>query len=176
VHSKVVPLVALLVAIAALTAACGGSERIPEQTAAALGRNLETVGNRVEAGECQEARAQLGRANRTVVGLPGGVDPSVRSTLERGIDHLGELIGEQCKQKPEPVKRPVAPPVVTSPEPAPTVTESQEPQVEEPRQPEKPEQREEAEAPKKKPEKPKEPKEPTEKEREICGENPAPEC
>jgi outer membrane biosynthesis protein TonB len=175
-RSKVVPLVAIPLAVAALTAGCGSSEKIPEQTAAALGSNLETVENRVEAGECQEARAQLRRVDRTVGGLPRDVDPRVRSTLGRGVDHLGELIGKQCKQKPEPVKRPVAPPVVTTPEPAPTVTESQEPQVEEPKQPEKPEKRKEAEAPEKKPEKPNESKQPTTEEKDICGENPAPEC
>jgi hypothetical protein len=175
-RSKVAPLLALALAVAALAAGCGGSEKIPEQTAAALNRNLETVENRIEAGECKEARAQLRRVDRTVGGVPVDVDPSVRSTLGRGVDHLDELIGKQCKEKPEPVKRPAAPPVVPSPEPAPTVTETQEPQVEEPKQPEKPEKRKEAEAPKEKREQPKEPKEPKKEEKDICGEDPAPEC
>jgi hypothetical protein len=107
--------------------------------------------------------------NGQVRDLPKKVDPAVRRTLRRGVDHLEKLVQRDCKQKPEPVEEPaVQPPVVTTPEPPP-VTQPEQPQVEKPEKPqiEKPEKPEQPQVEK--------PKQPTQ-EKDICGENPAPEC
>ena len=165
--------------IALLVAGCGGGEEIPAKNAAAVTADLERVDKRVSAGECDEARATLKKINGEVRKLPSDVDSDVRRTLRRGVAHLGKLVRRDCKQKPEPVEEPVAqPPVLTPPEP-PAVKQPEQPQIEKPEKPEKP-QIEKPEKPQikkpEKPAKPEEPKKPTEEEKDICGENPAPQC
>jgi hypothetical protein len=160
--------------IALLVAGCGGEE-IPAKNAAAVTADLERVDKRVRAGECDEARATLTKINGKVRKLPADVDLDIRRTLRRGVAHLGKLVRRDCKQKPEPVEEPdIQPPVVTTPEP-PQVTQPEQPQVEEPEKP----QIQKPEKPQvEKPEKPRveKPKKPTQEEKDICGENPAPEC
>jgi outer membrane biosynthesis protein TonB len=163
---------------ALLSAGCGGGEELPAKTASAITARLERVDKRVRAGECDDARATLKTLNGQVRDLPKEVDPAVRRTLSRGVDHLGKLVQQDCKQKPEPVEEPaVQPPVVTTPDPPP-VTQPEQPQVEEPERP----QIERPEKPQvEKPEKPEKrrvekPKEPTQEEKDICGENPDPRC
>jgi hypothetical protein len=160
--------------IALLLAGCGGDEKIPARTASLMTAGLERVDKRVRAGECDDARRTLRTLDGRVQALPRGVDPAVRRTLSRGVDHLGTLVRKECKQKPEP--EPVEePPVATTPEP-PAVTQPEQPEIEEPEKPqvEKPEKAE-------KPEKPdkaqvEKPDKPTQEEKDICGENPSPEC
>jgi hypothetical protein len=162
--------------IALLLAGCGG-EQIPPKTASVITAGLERVDKRVRAGECDDARRTLQTLDERVQELPRGVDPPVRRTLSRGVDHLGALVRKECKQKPqpEPVEEPVVqPPVVTTPEP-PAVTQPERSQIEKPEKPQMKPEKPQIEKPDK-PDEPEKPKEPTEKEKDICGEDPAPQC
>ena len=110
-----------------LVAGCGGGE-LPATDAQAMLRDLGKVERGVRAGECQATRPTLRRLDRNVASIPPDVDPEVRATLDRGVDHLGRLVGRECKQRePDPVvtePEPITPPPVEStPEPSPTITE-----------------------------------------------------
>ena len=110
-----------------LVAGCGGGE-LPATDAQAMLRDLGKVEQGVRAGECQATRPTLRRLDRNVASIPADVDPEVRTTLDRGVDHLGRLVGRECKQRepdavvtePEPI---TPPPVESTPEPSPTITE-----------------------------------------------------
>jgi hypothetical protein len=110
-----------------LVAGCGGGD-LPATDAQAMLRDLGKVEQGVRAGECQATRPTLRRLNRNVASIPDDVDAEVRTTLDRGVDHLGRLVTKECKQRePDPVvtePEPIAPPPVEStPEPSPTITE-----------------------------------------------------
>ena len=110
-----------------LVAGCGGGE-LPATDAQAMLRDLGKVEQGVRAGECQATRPTLRRLDRNVASIPPEVDPEVRTTLDRGVDHLGRLVSRECKQRePDPVvtePEPITPPPVEStPEPSPTITE-----------------------------------------------------
>ncbi|MDQ4071279.1 MAG: hypothetical protein M3088_00165 [Actinomycetota bacterium] len=110
-----------------LVAGCGGGE-LPATDAQAMLRDLGKVEQGVRAGECQATRPTLRRLDRNVASIPDDVDPDVRRTLDRGVDHLGRLVGRECKQREsDPVvtePEPITPaPVDSTPEPSPTITE-----------------------------------------------------
>ena len=120
-------LVALTVGVPLLVGGCGGRD-LPATDAAALLRDLGKVEQGVRAGECKATQPTLRRLDRNIAAVPDDVDAEVRTTLDRGVDHLGRLVGQECKQRsPDPVAaepEPIAPaPVQSTPEPAPTVTE-----------------------------------------------------
>jgi len=120
-------LVALSVGVPLLVGGCGGRD-LPATDAAALLRDLGKVEQGVRAGECKATQPMLRRLDRNIAAVPDDVDAEVRTTLDRGVDHLGRLVGQECKQRsPDPVvaePEPIAPaPVQSTPEPAPTVTE-----------------------------------------------------
>lgn len=119
-------LVALIVGVPLLVGGCGGRD-LPATDAAALLRDLGKVEQGVRAGECKATQPTLRRLDRNIASVPDDVDAEVRTTLDRGVDHLGRLVSQECKQRPDPVvaePEPIAPaPVQSTPEPAPTVTE-----------------------------------------------------
>jgi hypothetical protein len=159
-------LLALAVGAFLLVAGCGGSE-LPATDAEAMLRDLGKVEQGVRAGECTATRPTLRRLDRNVASVPDDVDAEVRTTLDRGVDHLERLVGKECKQRePDPVVTepdPITPPPVQStPEPSPTITEpplEAEQQQEEPKDEEPKDEEPKIEKPKiekpKKPEKPK---------------------
>jgi outer membrane biosynthesis protein TonB len=97
--------------VAVLLAACGG-EKLPGDEAQALLRDLDKVEHGVRAGECTATRPTLRRLRRNVSGLDGSVEPALRTTLDGGVQHLTQLVADQCREAPDPV--------VAEPEPAPT--------------------------------------------------------
>lgn len=110
-----------------LVAGCGGRE-LPATDAQAMLRHLGKVEQGVQAGECEATRPTLRRLDRNVSSIPDDVDPEVRATLDRGVDHLGRLVAKECRQRePDPVvtePEPIAPPPVESTrEPSPVITE-----------------------------------------------------
>jgi hypothetical protein len=177
-------LVALALPLALASIGCGGAEKIPAATATAFTADLDAIEQRVRAGECTDARAALGTLQGRVRELPRDTDPNVRGTLSKGAEHLEELVGSECKQKPEPVDEPVTQaPEAPAPEQPQTVTAPEQPAVDEPvetqpAKPEKPRQPKEPEQPQEPdtPSEPTQPEEPTDAEKDICGDSPSPRC
>jgi predicted small lipoprotein YifL len=119
--------VIVLAATAWVIAGCGSGGPLPPEVAGSLVRGLDDLEQKVRAGECRQTRATLQRLDQTARSLPEGVDEATRETLESGVDHLGELLKTQCKQKPKPRRKKKAeprissPPVQSTPEPEPRV-------------------------------------------------------
>ena len=110
------PLVVSAVLAAVLVAGCGASDpQIPAGVAQALVREIDSIENRVSAGQCGQAKSSMQRLVRTAGGLPEDVDSDVRTTLAGGIDRLGRLVRAECRQKPKPAPKPE--PVEETPEP-----------------------------------------------------------
>lgn len=150
---------AVLVCCAALLlagmvmAGCGGADDqpIPAAAARALVRDLDSVEQRVRAGECRRARTTLRRLQQTAAGLPENVEPGVRATLDSGVRRLGEMVRVECRQKrPKPKaepEAPVAPPVDTTPEPTPSYGPPVQAEPEEPVEEEQPQEEQPQEEP-----------------------------
>jgi hypothetical protein len=129
----------LSVASVVVAAGCGGDEGrpIPASTARDIVARLDEVERRVAANACNDVRSDsLPALEQQVAGLPGGVDPNVRSTLENGLGRLRELVEAEC------VEPQTQPPVDTipdiapaEPEPTPTPEPQPEPQPDQNPQP-----------------------------------------
>jgi hypothetical protein len=96
-----------VVAVTVLTAGCGGSEKPPEKTAARgdvaaeLNRDFDTAESRVETEACGKARETLERLDRRVRGLPPELEANIRSSLEKRVETLGEVVADKCEQEGE---------------------------------------------------------------------------
>ena len=171
------PLVLVSALFAAmLMAGCGGADaQIPTGVAQALVREIDSIENRVSAGQCRQAKSSMERLVRTAGQLPDDVDTDVRTTLAGGIERLGRLVKAECRQKPKPTPKPEPveevpepepepepEPVETAPEPEVTPEPEFEPQPEEEPKEEEPAPEEEpqGEEPKEEPAAPEEPEEP----------------
>jgi hypothetical protein len=111
----------LAVGVALVVAACGQDEGrpIPATAARDIVARLDEVERRVAANACNDVRSDsLPALEQQVAGLPKGVDPNVRSTLENGLGRLTELVEAEC------VEPQTQPPVDTTPDIAPAEPET----------------------------------------------------
>jgi len=177
-----------IAAVTALTAGCGRSEKPSHEAAARadvaseLNRDLDIAERRVEPEECEKARESFERLDRGVRSRLGEVDEDARSTLERRLERVAKVVHDKCEAEGGPAPDRVArPPDTKTPGSAPAGTD-REPQAEAPRT-EKPQ------TPTATPTGGRRSGAPTTSntpspsggggsasERDICGENPAPEC
>jgi hypothetical protein len=140
----------LALAACLLAAGCGSDDEgagIPQDSAAALQSQLESIQDRFEFGGAACADITDGEdpnttaVQRTLDGLPGDVDQDVRDALVQGFDRLFQLVEEQCEEpqtdtetEPTPAPEPVPTDTTdtTETEPPPTETEPPPTDTEEP--------------------------------------------
>ncbi len=106
-------LLCVLAATAAVGATgCGGDaeprgEQLPPDIAQSLLKQLESIGDRVEAGvsgACDDIYAEdpdtgnIGPIDDALASIPSDVDPEIRSALEQSIERLTQLVDEECDQ------------------------------------------------------------------------------
>ena len=103
-------LLALLLGVAVVAAACGGGEPIPSKRAAGIRRDLNTIERGLEARQCEQTRPTFRRLIRKVRNLPSDVDRGVRLTLIDGVQRLEELFEAECEEVPEPMPEPTPEP------------------------------------------------------------------
>ena len=125
----------LLIALGAslAVAGCGGDDDegrpIPNAQAQALLQQLDNIEARLEQGSvgaCRDVFEHPESPNRpavesTLAEIPPGVEPEVRSALERSFDRLWSLVEQECSDR-EPEETPDPEP---APEPEPTPTETE---------------------------------------------------
>ena len=89
----------LLAAFAAFAVlGCGGDPQpIASGTADRLQADLDAVAASIDAERCGPARAQLERLRRDAGNVSDTVDGDVRQTLDDGVDHLGDLVEQECE-------------------------------------------------------------------------------
>jgi len=101
----------LTAAIAAGAAGCGSDDEgkpIPQDSAAALERQLGSIQSRFEVGggACGDITGgndpNSTPVQQTIDSLPDNVDKDVRNALQDSFDRLFQLVEEQCKSEPEP--------------------------------------------------------------------------
>ena len=77
---------------------CGGDPQpIAAGTADRLQADLDAVAASIGAERCGPARAQLERLRRDAGNVSDTVDGDVRQTLDAGVDHLGDLVEQECE-------------------------------------------------------------------------------
>jgi hypothetical protein len=102
-----ISLALIVVAVTVLTAGCGGSDKPPEKTAAGadvaaeLNRDFDAAERRVETEDCGKARETLERLDRRVRDLPPELAADTRSSLDKRLEKLGEVVADKCEQEGE---------------------------------------------------------------------------
>ena len=110
---KTLKRISLLIALGAAlaVAGCGGGDDegdpIPAEQAEALNAQLDNIQARLDegsAGACRDVFSHPTDPNRprveeTLTSIPDGVDPEVRSALERSFANLWELVESECEQR-----------------------------------------------------------------------------
>ena len=124
----------MTIALFALFAAgCGGDdeegEPIPAADADALLTQLELVRDRSDRGICGGANTQVDQLEQKAAALPEDVDPDVRSALDEGLEHLRDLVNDECEENRE---EPETDTTETEPPPVDTEPEETEPEETEP--------------------------------------------
>jgi len=103
--------VLVTVAVAAAATGCGSDDEgapIPQDAAAALERQLESIQSRFEfgGGACADIAGgddpNTVPIRQTLDSLPKNVDQDVRDALRDSFDRLFQLVDEQCDAEPEP--------------------------------------------------------------------------
>ena len=126
-----------LVLFALVAAGCGSDdeegEPIPAGQAQALLDQLELVEDRSDRGICGGANTQVDELEAKVEALPEDVDADVRSALEEGLDHLRDLVNDECDENREEPETDTTEtePEETQPETEPEETEPEEAEPEE---------------------------------------------
>ena len=92
------PLLPLLIASALLSGCGGEGEPLSTETAARLQRDLDGVAAAVSSERCGAAQTQLERLERDAGNVDDAVDGDVRQTIQDGVDHLGELVDQECEE------------------------------------------------------------------------------
>jgi hypothetical protein len=118
----------LALAACLLAAGCGSDDEgagIPQDSAAALERQLDSIQDRFEfpgGAACADITdgddPNTAAVQRTLDGLPNDVDQDVRDALVQGFDRLFQLVQEQCEEPQTDTETETTPP----PEPVPTDT------------------------------------------------------
>jgi hypothetical protein len=95
---------ALVAALVAPIAGCGGSDKkgdpIPRAQAALIVARLQEAKRRNDPLRCHDLQRDTIPALRDrVAALPAGTDSDVKQTLSDGIDHLNDLVSQECTQQ-----------------------------------------------------------------------------
>jgi hypothetical protein len=76
---------------------CSGAGELPSSDAASLATQVADVSRRVNAHDCDAVNTQsLPHIEHEIALLPNSVDTDLRHTLADGVDHLQQLVLDQC--------------------------------------------------------------------------------
>jgi hypothetical protein len=94
---------ALAIAVLVPLAGCGGGDKgkdIPRAQAAAIINRLREVERRNDPLRCQDLQQDsLPALQQQIDSLPADTDSDIKDTLTNGVDHLAELVSNECNQQ-----------------------------------------------------------------------------
>jgi hypothetical protein len=119
VRSRQTAALALAAAMAVPVAGCGGGKKgqpISRAEASQIIARLQEAERRNDPLRCNDLQRDTIPALRTLVdNLPAGTDSDVKQTVSDGIDHLNDLVSQECNQQKVPTEStPTQPSVPTT--------------------------------------------------------------
>jgi hypothetical protein len=120
-----------LVLPAALAAGCGSSnpKLIPQDQADALVSTADAIRSACDDHDVAAVHDALDKANQQVSELPRRTSPSLKANLRDWLNHIGDRVGSDCREKATPTPTPTetetpTPTDTATPSPTKTPTET----------------------------------------------------